>query len=129
MVENLGQRTDRNNPRGNPRRVGKNLGRRIVGIPVSGGPFFLSCHHPPRSHGLVIDQSSPVECRIDDLDDPRSELPRGVSVVVQTDCGHPRFVVVCRNSMTPRNRGFREVCTHLPFRTRRCGVRVRYNPL
>ena len=36
----------------------------------------------------------------------RSQPPRGVSGMGQTDCGHPRFVVVvCRYSKTARNGG------------------------
>ena len=53
----------------------------------------------------------------------RSQPPRGLSRMGQTEGVHSRFVMVCRNSKTARNRDFREVCTHLPFRTR-CDTRV-----
>ena len=33
----------------------------------------------------------------------RSQPPRGLSRMGQTDCGHPRFVMVCRYSKTARN--------------------------
>ena len=41
----------------------------------------------------------------------------------QTESVHSRFVMVCRNSKTARNRDFRKVSTHFPFRTR-CDTRV-----
>ena len=80
-----------------------------------------------KSGGKVTRSQLPVGCRIDDLDDPRSQPPRGVSgvaqtgvsVVVQTggvcrgsnwgvwggsNWGCPQSVCgVCRNSKTARN--------------------------
>ena len=54
-----------------------------------------------------------MECRIDDLDDPRSQLPRGVSVVVQTGGVSRRFRGVSQLEDGPQ-------C---------CDVRVRYSTL
>ena len=99
--------------------------------------------------GKVTRSQLPVGCRIDDLDDPRSQLPVGCRIDDLDDprcvwggpnwgvCRGPNWGVWggpnwgvwggsnwgCRNSKTPRNRDFREVCTHLPFRTR-CDTRV-----
>ena len=92
--------------------------------------------------GKVTRSQLPVGCRIDDLDDPRSQLPVGCRI---DDLDDPRarrstmclgwaklgclgwlklgVSAVCSYSKTARNRGFREVCTHLPFRTR-CDTRV-----